>query len=103
MLNFTDVTASPDERATDNIEMRVRPSDKDRISRAAELTGVKLTTFVRASAAREAERILREHQTTTLSERDRQALLEALDNPPPPTRAARDAVRDYRSRIANAR
>ena len=103
MLNFTDVTASPDERATDNIEMRVRPSDKDRISRAAELSGVKLTTFVRASAAREAERILREHQTTTLSERDRQALLEALDNPPPPTRAARDAVRDYRSRIANAR
>ena len=103
MLNFTDVPASPDERATDNIEMRVRPSDKDRISRAAELTGVKLTTFVRASAAREAERILREHQTTTLSERDRQALLEALDNPPPPTRAARDAVRDYRSRIANAR
>ena len=103
MLSFTDVTASPDERATDNIEMRVRPSDKERISRAAELTGVKLTTFVRASAAREAERILREHQTTTLSERDRQALLEALDNPPPPTRAARDAVRGYRSRIANAR
>ena len=103
MLNFTDVPASPDERATDNIEMRVRPSDKERISRAAELTGVKLTTFVRASAAREAERILREHQTTTLSERDRQALLEALDNPPTPTRAARDAVRDYRSRIANAR
>ena len=103
MLNFSDVTASPDERATDNIEMRVRPSDKERISRAAELTGVKLTTFVRASAAREAERILREHQTTMLSERDRRTLLEALDNPPPPTRAARDAVRDYRSRIANAR
>ena len=103
MLNFTNVTASSDEKATDHIEMRVKPSDKERISRAAELTGVKLTTFVRASAAREAERILREHQTTTLSERDRQALLEALDNPPPPTRAARDAVRDYRSRIANAR
>ena len=103
MLNFSDVTASSDERATDNIEMRVRPSDKKRISRAAELTGVKLTTFVRASAAREADRVLREHQTTTLSERDRRAVLEALDNPPPPTRAARDAVRDYRSRIVNAR
>ena len=103
MLNFSDVSVSPDERATDNIEMRIKPSDKVCISRAAELSGVKLTTFVRASAVREAERILREHQTTTLSERDRQTLLEALDNPPPPTRAARDAVRDYRSRIANAR
>ena len=103
MLNFSDVTASLNERATDNIEMRVKPSDKERISRAAELAGVKLTTFVRASAVREAARILQDHQTTTLSERDRQTLLEALDNPPLPTSAARDAVRDYRSRIANAR
>ena len=102
MLNFTDVEARADEKATDHIEMRVKPSDKERMSHAAELTGVKLTTFVRASAAREAERVLREHQTTALTERDRQLLLEALDNPPPPTRAARDAVRGYRSRIANA-
>ena len=102
MLNFSDVEAFSDEKATDNIEMRVKPSDKVRISRAAELTGVKLATFVRASASREAERILREHQTTALSERDSRALLEALDNPPPPPKAARDAVRDYRSRIANA-
>ena len=102
MLNFSDAKAPSDEKATDNIEMRVKPSDKERISRAAELTGVKLTTFVRASAVREAERILREHQSTTLSERDRRTLLAALDNPPPPTTAARDAVRNYRSRIANA-
>jgi len=102
VLNFKDIEASLDEKATDNIEMRVKPSDKQRMLRAAELSGVKLTTFVRASAAREAERILREHQTTTLSERDRRTLLEALDNPPPPTPAARDAVRSYRSRIANA-
>ncbi len=102
MLNFKDVEVLSDEKATDHLEMRVRPSDKARMSRAAELAGVKLSTFVRASAAREAERVLREHQTTALSERDRRSLLEALDNPPPPTRAARDAVRGYRSRIANA-
>ena len=102
MLNLSDVEALSDEKATDNLEMRVKPSDKERMSRAAELTGVKLTTFVRASAAREAERVLREHQTTALSERDRRRLLEALDNSPQPTRAARDAVRGYRARIANA-
>ena len=102
MLNFSDVEALSDEKATDNIEMRVKPSDKVRISRAAVLTGVKLATFVRASASREAERILREHQTTALSARDSRTLLEALDNPPLPSNAARDAVRDYRSRIANA-
>ena len=102
MLNFRTTDASSDEKATANIEMRVKPSDKESMSRAAELSGVKLTTFVRTSAAREAERILREHQTTTLSERDRQTLLEALDNPSPPTPAAREAVSNYRSRIAKA-
>ena len=101
MLSFGDIKVPSDEKATDNIEMRIRPSDKERIARAAELSGVKLATFVRASAAREAERFLREHRTTTLSERDSQLLLEALDNPPPPTAAARDAVRGYRSRITN--
>ena len=102
MVNFSDVEAPSDEKATDHIEMRVKPSDKERFARAAELSGVKLTTFVRASAARAAERVLREYQTTPLSERDRRSLLDALDNPPAPTPAARDAVRNYRSRIANA-
>ncbi len=102
MLKFSDVEASSDGKATDHLEMRVKPSDKERMSHAAELTGVRLTTFVRASAVREAGRVLREHQTTALSERDRRTLLEALDNPPPPTSAAWDAVRGYRSRIANA-
>ena len=103
MSNFSDIKTPSNERATDTIWMRVRPSDRERIARAAGLSGVTLTTFVRTSAAGEARRILREHRTTTLSERDSRDLLEALDTPPPPTAAARDAVRDYRSRIANAR
>ena len=102
MLNFSDVDAPSEEKATGHLEMRVKPSDKERMARAADLTGVKLTTFVRASAAWEAARVLREHQTTVLSERDRLTVLEALDHPPPPTRAAREAVRGYRSRIVNA-
>ena len=102
MLKFSEVEGPSDEKATDTLEMRVKPGDKERMVRAAELTGVRLTTFVRASAAREAERVLREHQSTVLSERDRRALLDALDNPPAPTEAALDAVRGYRSRIANA-
>ncbi len=102
MLNFTDADARADEKATGHLEMRVKPSDKERMAHAAELMGIRLTTFVRASAAREAERVLREIQTTVLSEHDRRTLLEALDNPPPPTSAAWDAVRSYRSRIANA-
>ena len=102
MLNFTDAEARADEKATDHIEMRVKPSDKERMAHAADLMGVKLKSLVRMLAAREAERVLREHQTTVLLERDRRTLPKAHDKPPPPTSAARDAVRAYRSRTANA-
>ncbi|MCY4589858.1 MAG: DUF1778 domain-containing protein [Alphaproteobacteria bacterium] len=101
MSSFSDIKAPSDEKATDRIRMRARPSDRERIARDAGLSGATLAMFVRASAVREAERILREHRTTTLSERDSRALLEALDKPPPMA-AARDAVREYRSRITNA-
>ena len=102
MLSIKNNESHTDEKATDHLEMRIKPSDKVRLSHAANLTGVNLTTFVRTSAAREAARVLREHQITVLSERDRQMLLDALDNPSPPTTAAQDAVRDYRSRITHA-
>ena len=86
--------------------MRIRPDLTDCLTagwpRVVELSGVKLAVFVRAAAAREAERVLHEHQITLLSERERRALLAALDNPPAPTEAARDAVRSYRWRITDA-
>lgn len=102
MLNFSDVEGPSDEKAARNLEIRTRPSDKERMSRAAELTGVRLSTFVGASAAREAGRVLRGHQNTVLSRCDRLTLLEALVSPPPTTTATREAVRGYRTRIANA-
>ena len=62
-----------------HLQMRVKPSDKERMSRAAELTGgVKLTTFVRASPTDEAERIPREHRTMVLSERYRRSLVDGF-------------------------
>ena len=102
MSSFSDAKSPSDEEATDTIQLRVRPSDRERMARAAGLSGVTLTIFVRASAVREAEWILRERQTTALFERDSRALLEALDTPPAPTATDRDAVRNYRSRIASA-
>ena len=102
MLNFIDPEMSSSEKATDSIEMRIKPSVKSGIVKAAELMGVPLTAFVRASAMREAERVLRDHQTTVLSARDQRDLLAALDNPPPPAQAALEAADRYRARIANA-
>ena len=55
-----------------------------------------------SSTTREAERVLREHQTTILSERGQRTLMAALDNPPSPAKAALKAAERYRKWIANA-
>ena len=102
MPNLSEVLQPDDDRAPDSIRLCMKPGEMDRIRRAAELSGVNLLAFVRASAALEAGRILRERQTTALSERDVKMLLEALEHLPPPTKAARDAVHKFRELIANA-
>ena len=103
MLNLIDPNdASSGEKATDRIGVRIQPNAKVEIGRAAERMGVSLSAFVCVSAMQKAERVLRKYQTTVLSERDKWALLAALDNPPPPARAALEAAHRYRARIANA-
>ena len=102
MLNFIDPDVSSGEKATDRIEMRIKPGSKAGIRKAAELMGVSLSAFVCVSAMQEAERVLRKYHTTVLSERDRRTLLAALDDPPPPGRTALEAAHRYRARIANA-
>ena len=53
-----------------------------------------------ASAVREGERVLREHQATLLTAREHRIVLDALDSPPPPTQAALDAATRYRKRVS---
>lgn len=103
MLSFIDPNdVASGEKASDRIGVRIQPRAKADIGKAAELMGVSLTVFVCASAMREAERVLREHQTTVLSKRDQRTLLAALDNPPPPAEAALQAADRFRARIASA-
>ena len=77
-LSSSDIRAPSDEKATDTIRMRTMPSDRERIARAAGLSGVKFTTIVGASIVREAD----EHRNTMLARHDSRALLEAPDSPP---------------------
>jgi uncharacterized protein (DUF1778 family) len=51
--------------ATARLEVRVRPESKARIERAAELTHVPLSDFVRTAAEQRAEQVLREHESAT--------------------------------------
>lgn len=69
--------------ASARLEFRVRPDRKSRIERAAELVHEPVSEFARTAAEEKAERIIREHEATTVVPAEYfDDLLEALDAPP---------------------
>lgn len=77
--------ATRDER----IDFRVSPRTKDLLVRAAALRGSNLTAFVLESAQERAVELIEQYERLTLSNRDRDRLLAALDAPPRPVAALR--------------
>ena len=81
---------------SERIDLRVNAETKALLSRAYELAGYSnLTSFVIATASERAQRVIEEHNQFTLSNRDRDIFLAALENPPEPDKALRDAARKY--------
>jgi len=78
------------------LEARITLEQKGLISRAAELQGRSLTDFVVACACETATRTVREHETMTLSARDRKVFVAALLHAPAPALRLRKAARRYK-------
>jgi len=79
---------------------RVDKQTKELIERAAHLERRKLTDFCVTALTDAARRTISEHETLSLSERDRQAFFNALINPPKPSERLVRAVAAHRRRIA---
>ncbi len=72
----------------ERIDLRVPAEQKDLIERAAVLTGQSVTTFLLGASLRLASEIVRDYETMELTNRERDILLAALDDPnPTPTPA----------------
>ena len=67
--------------AAARLDLRLNPTDKARISRAADLRGVPLSTFVRDAVLREAENVMAAELSVTLSAEESRRFLAALDKP----------------------
>lgn len=65
----------------ERLQIRVDPSDKALLERAAEATHLNVSAFVVQAAASAAEEILAERQTIRLSPRAAAAFSEALERP----------------------
>jgi uncharacterized protein (DUF1778 family) len=86
---------------TERINIRLEPSKKDLIERAAALRGLTLTQFVILTLCEEAKQVLSNDEILVLSDRDRDAFLKALDNPPAVNQRLRKAAEDYKARRSN--
>jgi uncharacterized protein (DUF1778 family) len=79
-------------RASERIELRLRPDQKATLVKAARLRGVKVAEMIRDSALEGAERVLREETTMLVPERYFDELLAALDAPVVANAALRRAM-----------
>ena len=78
--------------AAARLVLRLNPTDKARITRAADLRGVPLSAFVRDAVLREAENVMAAELTVTLSAEESRRFLKALDAPFQPNAKLKKAL-----------
>lgn len=76
------------------LDLRLSATDKARISRAADLQGVPLATFVRQAVLREAESVMASALAVELSSEETRRFLAALDAPFKPNARLQGAMED---------
>ena len=86
---------------SERINLRLDPSAKSRLERAAVFEGKTVSGFVLASALASADRAIREHETMVLGERDAQGFFDAIVHPPELGETLRNAAKEYRRRVVS--
>ena len=86
-------------KRTERLDARVTKEEKRVVETAASLRGISVTDLMRTAITDAANKIIREKETLTLSEREREAFVQALMNPAQPNDAAIAAVRRYRREV----
>lgn len=82
-------------RRVKRLEARVTPEQKELLEQAASLSGRSLTDFMIAAIQEVARRTIREHETMTLGQQDREVFVNALLEEPEPTEKAKQAAERY--------
>lgn len=84
---------------TQRTEARLLPDQKRRIERAASIKGVSLSDFMVQNADEAAIRTIQQHESWTLSARDRDVFLKVLLNPSQPSARLKSAAKRYKERV----
>ncbi len=87
------------EQTISRLNFRLSFELKEKIERAATVSGVTVTDFAINALVNSAEEVLDKHQTRTLSDRDRDLFSEMLDSSQKPNKALREAVKAHKKLI----
>lgn len=71
----------------ERIDFRASSKQKTLLERAAELKHVSLSSYILTSSLKQAQIDLAENEALVLSDRDRELVMDALENPPEPNEA----------------
>lgn len=71
----------------ERIDLRANSNQKSILERAAEINHVSLSSYVLASSLKQAQLDIAENELIVLSERDKNLIMSALENPPEPNEA----------------
>ncbi|MBF0380253.1 MAG: DUF1778 domain-containing protein [Magnetococcales bacterium] len=80
------------------IDLRIKADLKDLFTKAAQLTGTNLSSFIVASTMEKAKQVIKDQETLQLSNKDRDIFLNALENPSKPNSRLQKAAKDYDQR-----
>ena len=83
--------------ADERIEFRVNSADKALLARAAVLEHTKLSQFVLGPALKRARKVVAEADRIATTDKGYRDVLDALVNPPEPSKALIDAMQEYNS------
>ncbi len=81
------------------LDVRLAADHKDLIEQAATLLGQSVSAFTVSTLVREAGQVVEQLTALQLSNRDRNAFLAALDNPPEPSDRLRRAAIHHATRV----
>jgi uncharacterized protein (DUF1778 family) len=84
----------------ERLGFRLDEETKGLIERAAQLSRRKVSDFCVTALADTARRTIAEHETLTLSQRDRTAFFDVLIHPPKPNARLQRALAEHKRRVA---
>jgi uncharacterized protein (DUF1778 family) len=84
------------------LDVRLAADHKNLIEQAASLLGQSVSAFAISTLVAEAGRVVEESTVLRLSNRDRDAFLAALDNPPKPNARLRKGVKLHAIHVVKA-